>query len=53
MRTRGRLTMLITICVWTLIGPLAYGQSGEAPAPSLLSSPWKLALQEGTCGETP
>ena len=44
MRTRGRLTMLITICVWTFLCPLAYGQSGEASAPSLLSSPWKFGL---------
>ena len=44
MRTRGRLTMLITVCVWTLICPLAYGQSGEALAPSLLSSPWKFGV---------
>ena len=44
MRTRGRLTMLITLGVWTLICPLAYGQSGEASAPSLLSSPWKFGL---------
>ena len=44
MRTRGRLTMLITICVWTLLCPWAYGQSGEASAPSLLSSPWKFGV---------
>ena len=44
MQTRGRLTMLITICVWTLLCPLAYGQSGEASAPSLLSSPWKFGV---------
>ena len=44
MQTRGRLTMLITICVWTFLCPWAYGQSGEASAPSLLSSPWKFGL---------
>ena len=44
MRTRGRLTMLITLCVWTLLCPVAYGQSGEASSPSLLSSPWKFGL---------
>ena len=36
--------MLITVCVWTLLCPWAYGQSGEASAPSLLSSPWKFGL---------
>jgi hypothetical protein len=41
MRTRDMLTIVLTICVWTLIGSLAYGQSEEAPAPSLLSAPWK------------
>ena len=36
--------MLITIGIWTLLCPWAYGQSGEASAPSLLSSPWKFGV---------
>ena len=39
--TRDMLTIVLTIFVWTLMCPLVYGQSGEAPTPSLLSSPWK------------
>lgn len=41
MRTRSRLTMVLTIGVLMLICPLAYGQTGAVSAPPFLNSPWK------------
>ena len=42
MRTRSRLTMVMMIGVLTLIGPLAYGQTGAVSASPFLNSPWKV-----------
>jgi hypothetical protein len=33
MRTRSRLTMALTLGVLTLLGPLAYGQTGAVSSP--------------------
>ena len=44
MRTRGILTMVVTICGLMLMYPLASGQAGEFPAPPYLTSPWKFEL---------
>ena len=44
MRTRGILTMVVTICGLMLMCPLASGQAGEFPAPPYLTSPWKFEL---------
>ena len=44
MRTRGILTMVVTICGLMLMCPLASGQAGEFPAPPYLAFPWKFEL---------
>jgi hypothetical protein len=44
MRTRSRLTMVLTLGVLTLMGPLAYGQTGAVSSPPFLNSPWKFEV---------
>ena len=44
MRIRSRLTMVLMLCGLVLIGPLAYGQTSDVPAPPFLSSPWKFEV---------
>jgi hypothetical protein len=44
MRTRSRLTMVMMICVLTLMGPLAYGQTDAVSSPPFFNSPWKFEV---------
>ena len=44
MRTCRKLTLVLTICVLTLMGPVAYGQTGDVPRPPFLTCPWEFEV---------